>query len=1207
MFGKSQPNRQPKLAGLDEIDIATSETDVPVPYFAGFRKLDISWVMNAVISRTTNADSGGKGGKSAKSGDTAKNYYGHCAGKSCQGQIDFLSGLIVNNELVWPNAFIWDSKIFKANRIVIYTDGNAYKITVETDQVPPNFPWTLYAIVWVAGVYADGDKVVNAGFLFESAHGANDAAPPGTATSSADWIYLSTPALWTAISGDHFWSANSTVAWEGVVYQTPTDTNAQPPNAPWVKFRVLRSASPNPLKTTVVKNTRFGQNAGPGDWYHYWGTPDQVLDVAGEAILNALGHPPYRNCGVTMGKDILFGTQTVTPPTAQVLAGRAPVQALIINNTGVVGVDATALDADWQVNLWTVAAELLTNPVLGLGVPLSWFDAPSWQSEADRCAANTPLFYISPLFTSLKKINEIVSDLLSYADSFIYWTPAGTIAAGHWPHGEAAPAFDATNTINRDNVTKEFDSDSQGWWGTLNSITVGVQDIQAGFKSRPATAPNSWNMAVTRRLLSQTIDRPYITRFSQGVAWATEFAKINGDQSDSGTFEVQAEKATAVRAGSIFLFTDDVLQTSEPQRCTQRVISAPPTGTVKLTRETERGISPQPFSPTPSNPMQATGPSPSAILLAIFTQLPTVLGGGVDRIACLAARNDAFTSALDIWFQQADATAYQQIGRQTGFAVAGNVNVPSGGTNTYSLTANSVLGTTYNAPAGTVLLDSPLSAYDGSGTLLGPFAYGTDYTFDLLAGTITLPLTSTIPNGSTLVVSPFDGIVATASATVGDSYVIPKSFWNYNVWSRAAGAAYTGGFSGSTHRTEGTDYIIDRNAGTITILAGGGISNTDAVFILYNASLHVAFSANTPQADLDQISVPLTQDEINDNEILVFAFQAADPSKFEIMGLTSITAATRSYPALGAFGYVVGVNRQQYGTPFGGDGVYNWTTNDIIFVIPKALLTPLIHESFPGLIQSEGSANFILAPESAWVVADISDLYDPANNPSGLSVLYDYTFSDVFLPSVIWIQQLQNGAAIASFAGAFLTTDVFYFAFQLSAPGANLVNASLTAFLGEQQVTLWSQNFPPSPQQNAAVNFSLGAGLWNVFINVLCDDGNQVSYPLTLPGSAVPVQMTVNTPATTYAPTPIILTYTKKDTNITGLQFGVMPTGLTVKYQLQNRGVALNPASWLTLAESPAGSGKYGTVPNFKVGAKTLYAFSQLAGSTDSAPVSWNL
>jgi hypothetical protein len=125
-------------------------------------------------------------------------------------------------------------------------------------------------------------------------------------------------------------------------------------------------------------------------------------------------------------------------------------------------------------------------------------------------------------------------------------------------------------------------------------------------------------------------------------------------------------------------------------------------------------------------------------------------------------------------------------------------------------------------------------------------------------------------------------------------------------------------------------------------------------------------------------------------------------------------------------------------------------------------------------------------------------------------------------------------------------------------------------------------------------------------VNVLCADGSQVSYPLTLVGgSATPVQMQVNTPSSTYAPTPLIFEYDRKRLIITNLRFGTLPTGLTVLYQLQNRGAAYNNAGWSTAGS--LGGGVYGPVPNFTSGQKTLYAKCLQTGSLDSPVVSWNL
>lgn len=51
--GTSQPPK-PKLAGLDEVDVPTNESDVPHTYFAGARKLQVAWIMTPVIAFTRN-------------------------------------------------------------------------------------------------------------------------------------------------------------------------------------------------------------------------------------------------------------------------------------------------------------------------------------------------------------------------------------------------------------------------------------------------------------------------------------------------------------------------------------------------------------------------------------------------------------------------------------------------------------------------------------------------------------------------------------------------------------------------------------------------------------------------------------------------------------------------------------------------------------------------------------------------------------------------------------------------------------------------------------------------------------------------------------------------------------------------------------------------------------------------------------------------
>jgi hypothetical protein len=57
---KGAPSKKPKVAGINEIDVPSSETDVPATYFAGAQRLNVTWIMQPVIAFTkpTPSDTG---------------------------------------------------------------------------------------------------------------------------------------------------------------------------------------------------------------------------------------------------------------------------------------------------------------------------------------------------------------------------------------------------------------------------------------------------------------------------------------------------------------------------------------------------------------------------------------------------------------------------------------------------------------------------------------------------------------------------------------------------------------------------------------------------------------------------------------------------------------------------------------------------------------------------------------------------------------------------------------------------------------------------------------------------------------------------------------------------------------------------------------------------------------------------------------------
>ena len=59
--GKGLNQPKAKIAGLDEIDLPTNETDRPPTYFAGVAKLNVSWIMQPVITKVVPVSGAGKG------------------------------------------------------------------------------------------------------------------------------------------------------------------------------------------------------------------------------------------------------------------------------------------------------------------------------------------------------------------------------------------------------------------------------------------------------------------------------------------------------------------------------------------------------------------------------------------------------------------------------------------------------------------------------------------------------------------------------------------------------------------------------------------------------------------------------------------------------------------------------------------------------------------------------------------------------------------------------------------------------------------------------------------------------------------------------------------------------------------------------------------------------------------------------------------
>lgn len=1029
-----------------------------------------------------------------------RTVYGTCAGIISLGPLDFVWGIMINNTLVWPTASIWSLSNWQVNQVLLVS-GTAYQTPIATTVDPPGAPWVLYASPWSAGTYAANSKVVRGGAVWLTL-AINNLAPPAAPPSanqrgtgfgltgsftSNGWTFVGAPQVFATSAQ---WGINSIVAWLGRLYTNPAATTAIPPTAPWRLWYQPRAGFPNPLKITI---------GGYGDAYIYWGTSNQTLDTVNEQTLNQLNHPAYRYRAVLVIKDFLFGTETTVAPDIQVLGGRTPNQTLIT------GASAT-MDADWQVNPWCVLAEMLTDPVIGLGLPSSFFDPTTWQAEADRCALNPQLYYISPVYTSLTKVRDLVGQLMGYPDTFIFWNAIGKLQAGHWPHGENAPAFDNTTTVNRDVLVNELSGTSEGWGGTFNNIEVSFDDIQAAFKNRSVTAPNLFNKNLTKRLLAQKVDRQFIVRASQALAWASETAKISGDVFSDYDSECRAERLTGVKPGSLFQVTDDVLQATQTHRCLAKTLSALPKGTVKLKHQLERGVSPTPYSPTPLTTTPPTGAGPKPIANFQFAQLPAALGGGPSRLACLACRQNSVTNALQFWYQQKDNNSFQLLGTAHRFAISG-----------------------------------------------------------LLTQSINIPQISTLI-----------GIV-----TAGNTYSIGTLY----PW--AVVITYgLGGGPPSTTATEGTDYTIDYVNGTVTILTSGAIATGSNVNSVCAASTRVLLGANTSLDDIEALAAAQTKDQIADNDVLLFLFQAANPSLFEICTVTQITAVGGDYDFY--------LKRQQYGTLAGGDGSHVFTANDIAVAVFRRDIVAMYHQDFPQLQVAAGVANFILSPGSPYGQDPITDIFDPIANPNGLSTNCSYTFENIYAPTVTWVNELVNGATL-TFGSPFLTTDKFRLTMLIQAPEGDAVETRWFAQNGSTIIEVGHALYPPVRTRTEVAEFTISSdGTWLVNVTVTDQSGNVKTFPLTAVGGGSPQPLTIDSSGGTVCSAPVASPTGDSYPNSQLVTLTCATAGVTMYYSLVALGA---PPGAYTTYTGPIRVPLYGPSTSW-----TLYTYASKAGLTNSYP-----
>jgi hypothetical protein len=1047
------PDTTPDLANLSEAELSSNQEARVVPWIAGERKVAVTWITpieNAFSKKLPRPPNGIEDAfsvamwfdvgaatlfgfdsliKDATQPKT-KFWYGSVAGIACCGPADEIVGLLVNGKTVWPGTKVWNDAIIDLPTVQRKRQSNEARL----------FFASAVGITHASKIIASG--LSDASF---------DEAAPVAVTSHSDVMVgygnvgpdVGVPTKIDDVGGrlskvDHY-LVNDIVRDGSAVWRCILAHDAmpvtRPPNATyWVPYSVQRASSPNPYPFTVV---------GFGQAYLYWGTSNQTLDATGEAILTQLGHPAYRNQVVLVLKDFLFGSSRSSAPSIELVLRRKPNQAVIAGGS-------SGLDADYQANGLAIVADMMAHPVFGLGQSSALLDAASWQAIADVMAAAASQVYVSPFIDKAVAFRTWLAEMMLYHDGWLRYNAAGLIEAGKFSHDEAPPAFTPATTIDYHDCIEEIAFESQGYAATFNSTVVKFKDRLRAFNDAGVSYESGFNRELVGEPRQSSLDRLSITRESQAIAHAAEWGKVFATPSLTGTLVVRAEKAAGIKQGDLFLLTHDAVQMSVVCRCIDKTLAAPPAGRVSIQFESERGIAPVPYVPTPNGPGGTILPPPGKVTLyQLWQPPPSLVGVGDFRISLLTARTSAQAHGVNLWFKLADGGSFFEVGQVLHFAVTGTLAADyAGNPGTMGILTRNRIGQTAYMRA-----DNP--------TLTWNYA-------------------------QPAVVSGVGGV---GNLYDGDVFV-------YGIPTDPGVFLYH-----SQGPAEGT---VAANPGA-TITPSDPYSTDDD-----SESLQLNLNELTLPADLASISETQTADSINDDQLLLIIFTAADRTQFEIMTVKNLR--------LDSGVYKFKVRRGRFWTL-----KRTFHAGDLAWIIHRRDIVTATHAQFASYAASGAAATFRL---QAFTVSDQADLSDTTICPD-----VAFNFTDPYAPQISWPLLQSRGTSnrppaqwpptysddFADLGGAATVGvfDQFKFKMTVSSPDALVQALNLIARYDDgTEVLLLGKIFAPSKTAQATaifVNYGVAPMQFPgygppTFIAVIKDTNNRTTEHV------VPVVFTWSTP-----------------------------------------------------------------------------------------------
>lgn len=410
-----------------------------------------------------------------------------------------------------------------------------------------------------------------------------------------------------------------------------------------------------------------------GTAYIYWGRADQPVD---DVLLGPLAsadasleHPAYRNQTYIVWKRLFFGEDRQQAPNTRVLLERKP-RPQVGDFTG-------ALPGGSERILGGIL-ELMTDPIFGAGLPVSFFDAGAWETVADEIVASIGTH--SPRLIRERPLADVVKEWMQCYDGW-FRLEAGKIVPGYFPHDGIIPEG-LTELTHHDYVGKP-QLDRQGISQTVTSVRVRYRDGTNRMQTDEVVAADGSSSLARNKQREATFDfSDLLVTEPQAMQYANEALGALRQQQAEGSFAVRRAKVTGLTAGSNFLFDYLPWSLDQVSRITGRTDRFD--GACEIEFRAEPGVFPLPYQP-PSDLKPDLGQTePEAIIDARIWEVPPMIAGtpaGLP-VAILAKRPAATWTGATLVSKSVSGfsahassitSSFDVLGTQAGWAIRGRL------------------------------------------------------------------------------------------------------------------------------------------------------------------------------------------------------------------------------------------------------------------------------------------------------------------------------------------------------------------------------------------------------------------------------------------------------------------------------------------------------------------------------------------------------